>query len=63
MTTDLIENHLMTLLKSPKDQEIDDSYEEAILKREPYAFVAPTMPPVVVTDMRMHRKFTDPTSL
>jgi hypothetical protein len=57
-TTNLIENRLADILKSPRGHAVDVQFEEDILNRkEPYAFVAPTKPPVMVTDMRTHREF------
>ena len=58
-TTDLIEKRLSNLILSPIKHATDESFEKAMLdlEREPYAFVAPTRPPVIVTDMRTHRLF------
>jgi hypothetical protein len=54
-TTELVEKRLAAVLKSPIEAAIDEGFENAMLNREPYSFVAPTTPPVIVTDMRTHR--------
>jgi hypothetical protein len=56
-TTDQIEERLNALLKEPRKYAIDADFEDNMLNRkEPYAFVAPTKPTVIVTDMRTQRE-------
>lgn len=55
-TTRLIEKRLEAQRKV-QGLAIDQAFETSMLTREPWAYVAPTKPPVIVTDLRTHRAF------